>query len=285
MVSAQRAALALAQRAIPTFPCAPGAKRPLTPRGLHDASTDPRVINGWFRRAPDANIGIPMGFRSGLFAIDIDQHGADGHETLRALEQTLGALPETLAASTPSGGEHRYFRMPDRELRNTAGALGPGIDTRGEGGYVLCAPSIVDSRPYCWTVRAQPAALSGAWLEALTPRARPSAPVEPWTPRDDREQSRAVAWCTRALQEEARSLADAPAGTRNDRLWRAAAALGGLIHLGAIDAADVRRALAWACSQWPERTPHKDAATLENGIAFGRARPRQIHLGDDHRAA
>ncbi len=286
-----RTASALAAKGIPVFVCAPNAKNPLTPRGLHDASTDPEVIRGWERRYPDANLAVPTGLRSGLFVVDIDrQPERDGLQTLAALEPTLGALPVTLTATTPSGGGHLYFRAPAVALRNSAGKLGPGIDTRGEGGYVLVPPSYVVDRekgyegPYRWSVRAPVAELPAAWIEALAPAVRPSAHVLPWEPRNDDERTRADRWCVRALQDEARELAGTARGARNDRLWRAAAALGGLVHVGGIDAEDVRHALGWACAQWGERDARKDRDTLERGLAFGLQHPRRIDIGGDRAA-
>lgn len=284
MTDVFRTARRLAERGVPVFPCVANEKRPLTARGLHDASTNPAVISTWARRWPRANLAIPTGLRSGLFVVDVDRHKADGTQALAELERALGALPVTLIATTPSGGEHRYFRMPAQALRNSAGKLGPGLDTRGEGGYVLCAPSTINGGAYAWSVRAAPAELPSGWLEALLPPPRQEPPAERWTPVSEDEQTRAGAWCLRALQREARELAGTPPGARNDRLWRAAAALGGLLHVGTISAEDVRRALTWACSTWGERDARKDRGTLERGLAFGRAQPRRIQLGDDRAA-
>jgi hypothetical protein len=282
-ITVYRAALGYARRGIPVFPCRANRKEPATTHGFADASTEPAQIERWFRSSR-ANIGIPTGLRSGLFVLDIDRHSADGMRTIGGLEQTLGALPQTTTARTAGGGEHRYFRMPGVTLRNSAGKLGPGVDTRGEGGYVVAAPSAIDGVTYRYTVRVRPAELPQAWIDALTPRERPSEPIEPWAPQDDRERTRAAAWCVRALQDEARELAAAPPGTRNDRLWRAAAALGGLVHAGAITSDDVHQALTWACSTWGRRDARKDLDTIHRGLAFGLANPRQIHLGDDRAA-
>jgi hypothetical protein len=272
----------MAARGIPTFPCVPHEKRPLTTRGLHDASTDADLLAAWSRRWPRANLGMPTGLRSGLLVLDIDTKAADGFATLAELEQRFGALPRTLTATTPSGGEHRYFRAIDGSIRNAAGRIAgedaPGVDVRGEGGYVLVPPSQVAGRAYVWRVRVPIAALPARWLAALRPPQREQRQVGPWSPRNGRDQSRAATWCMRALRQEADKLAAAAPGTRSDRLWRAAAALGGLVHVGAFDASEVRRALEWAVSTWQSRTPRKDADTLERGLAFGLAHPRQVEL-------
>jgi hypothetical protein len=75
-------ALAFAARGCRVFPCIPrgtGRKRPLTPNGFHDASIDPAVIAGWWRRWPDALIGVSTGAASGFIVLDVDVKHADRH--------------------------------------------------------------------------------------------------------------------------------------------------------------------------------------------------------------
>jgi hypothetical protein len=132
-----RAALDYAARGWPVFPCKPGGKRPLTERGHLDATTDPSKITAWWNRWPDANIGVPTGERSGILALDVDQPAG-----LDELEREHGRLPATRTHSTGSGGMHLLFEYPDgEEVRNSAGKLAPGLDIRGEGGYIIAPPS------------------------------------------------------------------------------------------------------------------------------------------------
>src|SRR5260370_35369360 len=73
-VPLREAALAYARVGLPVFPLR--GKLPLVPHGLDDASVDAAVIKRWWRRWPDANIGIPTGPPSGWVALDIDpRHG------------------------------------------------------------------------------------------------------------------------------------------------------------------------------------------------------------------
>lgn len=138
-----RAALAYAGEGIPVFPCKPGGKQPLTPRGFKDATTDQSKITAWFNRWPNANIGIPTGERSGILALDVDNPAS-----LEILEAEHGELPATTTIRTGSGGLHYYFRYPAGEkISISAGKLGPGLDTRGEGGYVIAPPSVATG-PY-----------------------------------------------------------------------------------------------------------------------------------------
>ena len=69
-VSLAAAATMLADNGIPAFPCAPGQKHPLTPHGFHDASSDRGVVASWWKRWPEANIGIVKALsRSGLLIV------------------------------------------------------------------------------------------------------------------------------------------------------------------------------------------------------------------------
>jgi len=153
----KKAALAYADRGWPVFPvhsplpsgngctCKKGSncknigKHPRTKSGFKDATTDPTQIERWWRRWPDANIGIPTGKVSGLFVLDVDRKhgGLDSFEKLVALH----GRPKTLYSRTGSGGLHGVFRYPkNQEIRNATGIL-PGLDIRGEGGYILVPPS------------------------------------------------------------------------------------------------------------------------------------------------
>jgi Bifunctional DNA primase/polymerase, N-terminal/Primase C terminal 1 (PriCT-1) len=119
------------------FPCR--GKQPLTENGLLDATTDSARIEGWWRRWPEAGVAIRTGRESNLVVLDVD--GDDGAESLRRLECERDELPRTASVKTPSGGEHFYFRHPGGEIRNSAGKLGPGLDVRGDGGYVVAPPT------------------------------------------------------------------------------------------------------------------------------------------------
>ena len=143
------AALRLAASDRPVFPCQPGGKAPageLVPSGLKDATTDPGQLRKWFAALPSANLALRTGAVSRVVVLDVD--GDEGAESLRALEREFGALPATKSVKTPSGGSHFYFRHPGGQVRNSAGQLGERLDVRGDGGYVLVPPSVIDGRPY-----------------------------------------------------------------------------------------------------------------------------------------
>jgi hypothetical protein len=166
------AALDYAVRGLPVLPLEAGGKKPLNHGGLTDASTDPAVIAAWWHRWPDANVGVRTGTEAGVFVLDVDpRHG--GLRSLQALERKHGQLPRTAHVLTGSGGQHRWFRLSDRKVRNSAGQLGDGLDVRGDGGYVVVPPSVHESgNPYKWLRGVDQLADPPEWLFGDTDRRR-----------------------------------------------------------------------------------------------------------------
>ena len=146
-----KTALRFVERGIPIFPVAENGKIPLTTSGFKDATTDLHQIKRWARQFPAANIGIPTGSASGFVVIDLDRKGdVDGVKAFESLCHRLDIeIPDTYKIKTPSGGRHLFFGTKHAGLiRNSAGILGPGIDVRGEGGYVVAKGSVIDGKRY-----------------------------------------------------------------------------------------------------------------------------------------
>ncbi len=146
-----------ARDGVRVFPVNPKSKRPLIADWPNAATTDesasPRVVD----RVTHGDDRGCHGAGSGFWALDIDpKPGKDGFASLAALEAKHGARPQTFRATTPSGGEHYYFRYPEgARLRSRAGDIAPGIDTRGgradgsSTGYVSLPPSTrADGKSY-----------------------------------------------------------------------------------------------------------------------------------------
>jgi hypothetical protein len=133
----------------PVFPVKPGQKRPpLVKNGLLDATTDEDQIRDWWKKNPRANVAVRTGI--GCWVLDQDP---DGEETYARLVHEHGRLRDTLEAITPRQGRH-YFYLPPANAtiptRAPARDDWKGIDVRGEGGYVLVHPSIVNGKRYEW---------------------------------------------------------------------------------------------------------------------------------------
>lgn len=143
-------ALRYAADGIPVFPCRVNGKEPACPNGFKDATTNPEIINGWWSKE-DYNPAI-CPEDAGWAVIDPDcKHGKRGLETWDNLCREFGKQ-ETTCVRTPTGGRHFYFRG---SIASTTGTttrgLGLDVDTRGQGGYVLIPPSVIDGVEYQWT--------------------------------------------------------------------------------------------------------------------------------------
>lgn len=130
------AALKLAKAGLPIFPARASNKRPHVKGWPNVATTDEARLRAWWGKWPNAMPAIPTGERSGIAVLDIDiKDGKDGMATLRS----LGFGPATLSPvsiPTPTGGNHRYYRYAEG-LGSNAGKIGPGVDMRAAGGFVV----------------------------------------------------------------------------------------------------------------------------------------------------
>ncbi len=125
------------------------AKSPYTNRGYKDASRDEEQIRSWWRHFPNAMIGVPTGRENGIFVVDIDfRPGKDGEASFN--EFGVGD-PHTCQTITMSGGRHLIFTYPTgHNLGISNGKYGDGIDTRGNGGYIIWAGSATTEGAYSY---------------------------------------------------------------------------------------------------------------------------------------
>jgi Bifunctional DNA primase/polymerase, N-terminal/Protein of unknown function (DUF3987)/Primase C terminal 2 (PriCT-2) len=137
------AALIYAASGWPVFPCQPIDKSPYTTHGFKEATTDPKQIRRWWTVWPKAMIGVPMGSRSGVSAVDLDRKEADkdGVATWAKLTTEHGEEPQTLSSTTPSTGQHKIFHHVEGMRSLALNTLAPGIEIKGEGGYIIVPPS------------------------------------------------------------------------------------------------------------------------------------------------
>lgn len=315
MTTAERAqllnsALAYAEAGWPIFPLRPGTKRPAFPnhteatcdrsdRRCHDGHTgwEPRAtldterIEAAWRHRP-YGIAIACG-PAGLLVVDLDpaKHGQpSGADTLAVLEEQAGQqLPATWTVGTPRGGRHLYYRQPNnrRPLGNTAGRLGPGIDTRGAGGYVVAPPTITtgpDGGAYWLVDDHEPVDLPDWFSQLLTTPARPDRPHQ--IPGSDRRQLHTIASTDRASRYAARAIAGelhrisaAVEGQRNHTLFCAAIALGQLAATGLIDEHEAEQQLLDAASSHVAAgaySYHQARQTVTSGLRRGLTEPRRL---------
>jgi len=260
----EQAALAYARNGWAVFPLKPGEKVPAVKHGVKEATTDLEQVAAWWQKMPEANIGVACGEPSGIFVLDVD--GEEGQDSLVNLGH---GFPATLTASTPSGGFHFVFRhLPG--LGNTAGTVGPKLDTRGDGGYIVVAPSQVNGREYRWGGKQPPEQIPG-WLVTLVRKPLP----KPMRPIAAAERSQ---YAQRALTLACERVASAGEGMRNDTLNREGFSLGTLVGAGMLGLEDVRAHLAEAgvaCGL----TLREVNAVLDRAITDGAEHPRQVDNG------
>ena len=139
--------------------------------GYKDATTDLELIELWWQRWPQSNIGVSTGHQSNLVVIDLDyKNDISGIDTLRTLESKNSPLPPTLGVTTGSGGKHLYFEYPlgYTKILSSAGTVGPGVDVRADGGYVVAPPSKhASSNIYKWDVEDAPITSLPQWMVDL----------------------------------------------------------------------------------------------------------------------
>ncbi|NEA65396.1 bifunctional DNA primase/polymerase [Streptomyces sp. SID12488] len=263
-----RAALDAAARGWHVFPLRPGTKRP----ALHGeaacpgtgpcaaghrkweqrATTDPDRIRAAWSRAP-YNVGIATG-PSGLLVVDLDMPKLNGKNGKGSSDTPCGAttfgalceraghrVPDTYRVRTASGGSHLYLAAPlGVRLTNTAGTIGPLVDTRAAGGYVVAAGSTTPAGPYEALSDSVAAPVPEWLLSILEPAPKPvRAPSGPVAGQSGR-------YADVAFANEVHSVATAADGTRNATLLRAARALGRFIASGDLTRVRVEEALRGA---------------------------------------
>ena len=214
------AALDYAAKRLPVFPCVANGKEPAIARGFHAATTNPETIKPLLAQA-DRNIGIPTGSVSGFWVLDVD--GDNGEANLFALEAEHGRLPATREVITGGGGRHLWFKYTG-PIQSTTSRIAPGVDTRGDGGYVIVPPSIhASGRDLCTgpSIRrtSWPTHPSG-WCNWRA-RSQRSGRSRRFPSRRSRASGRAARdhptpTAHAALEREIETLAGAPAGTRNN---------------------------------------------------------------------
>ncbi|NBV20344.1 MAG: hypothetical protein EBS11_27750, partial [Janthinobacterium sp.] len=263
---------AAAALGIPCFPC--GAdKRPVIATGFKAASKDPAQIRAAFDRPGAELIGVPTGAASGWVVIDIDiRSDRDGSDWLR---ENAEALPPTRTHKTRSGGLHLIFLVPEGvEIRNSASRVAPGVDVRGEGGYVIVPPS----PGYSLADPTEPAEMPRWLIRACMPPEREQPP--PAAPQVAREHG-GTRYGLAALADECNAIRRAPFGQQETTLNAAGLKVGALVAGGEIEEGiAVAELLAAGRSMGSESgreawQPDEVEAKVRRAFKDGRNRPRK----------
>lgn len=276
-------------------------KSPRTSNGLKDATVNERIVKKWFdEKYPTALVGLPTGSALGAWVLDLDRHGErDGHIWLAEMEALHGPLPDTARVSTANSGTHLFFNHVEG-VRNKA-AIAPGVDCRGEAGYVIAAGSaMADGRRYEWIdAEGKPYEPIGfpefadapEWLLDLVLRKAEIEPARTAEPYQYRPANDAAPYVERALADEVAKLSATGKGSRGAQLNTSAFSLGQLVGAGVLSEEVAAAELYAACSSNGLVSTDGDKrvrSNIKRALGDGAKSPRQIpdrHFANDNTPA
>ncbi len=254
----------------------------LTCHGFHAATRDHPRITAMLERHPRGLLAIRTGHQSGLVVVDVDFTDPDDPQDIAW--QTIhghrdaGNLPPTLTAITGSGGHHYLYAHPGPHIKITSGAgkLGPKVDSKADGGYIVAAPSLHPRtrRPYRWAANHLPDPADMTDLPAaLLERLREHTPTPATPAQRDQAVRDTRRYAEGRLTGALTYLLDSPTGERNTRLHWAACRAGELVADGLIPELTAARAVEIA-GQALGLGDTEVRLTVASGLRAGRNRRR-----------
>lgn len=219
-------------------------KVPIPKEWQHKATTNEKTIRTWALTNKNCNWGLVTGAGSGVFVVDIDPK-AGGNESWEKLLKKH-KIPETVQCKTGSGGTHYYFKMPkNRDIRNSASKVGPGIDIRGNGGQVVIPPSI------------HPNGTVYEWVSGFSPSNVSVAKAPKW-----------LLTLLGTVQEEQTDVVigePMEKGTRNDQIFHQSLALA---RVGALQEVTVRSMMDWCKSSGEDIPEDEIRSTVDSAYKY-----------------
>lgn len=243
------------------IPLRPRDKRPLLPswKEYQERRATPDEIRSWVEQWPDMNLGLVTGRVSGVVAVDID--GPNGATWAEANLDKVA-----IQTTGKDYGFHVFFRQNGVQVKNAV-RITPEVDVRGDGGYVVIAPSIHPN---------------GKQYELHFGPGKTWADLPDWkgiAAEENRQEAEATQttgtrYGLAALKDEIKKLCAAEPGTQNDTLTRTAFSLGRLIGRGHLEHENVKAALLDAIQGWPNLDRHKSIDTIERSLRDGARSPK-----------
>ncbi|MFI6819778.1 bifunctional DNA primase/polymerase [Micromonospora sp. NPDC050187] len=240
----------------------------LTCHGFYAATTDPDRIAAIVNAVPTGQLALRTGAASDTVVVDVDPaHG--GRDTMNDLIGR-GWLPPTAYVATGSGGLHLYYQHPDDPVPCSQGkpgqGLGPGIDVKADGGYVVLPPSVHPrtGRPYRWAPGRNMEEMPPALVTACRPAPPAPLPVTPHAPISTRAAG-GISFPDRLLAAHLQAVADAPEGSRRTTLYGAVRGVARMVAADAISRDDAIAALTTA-GRAAEQTDRDIRAAIRGGF-------------------
>ena len=258
-------ALALAAKGFYIFPCIPNGKLPAIKDFPNKASRDPDQLQRWFADGK-CNLGISTssyGEGQALVVVDIDNKGEkQGDETLFSLELEGKTFPPSLEQITPNNGRHILYATPVA-LRQGVDVLGPGLDIRSRGGYILGPSSEIDGRSYRPVNSDAAVVTAPGWLVDHLGVGSPAPVHDNVTPNSIDG--------VRAVRRGELYLKTAPAGVQGSRNATAYKIVTRLKDLGCSEAQCVDLMLQWECA--PPLESEELNHVIRSAFKYGRDAP------------
>jgi hypothetical protein len=157
------------------IPLLPRSKKPcIRWKSFQTIAPTETQVREWWTKWPDANVGLITGVGTDLVVVDTDNQAAE-----EALQGIMGD-PAVTPTSRTAKGRHRLFRQTEPPLRSSV-RVQPGVDVRGEGGYIVAPPSVHPSgHVYAWELGPETslAPLPNSLLEFVSQRDEPRQAVD-----------------------------------------------------------------------------------------------------------
>ena len=255
---------------VPVF-AADAEKRPVYGLKWQEAaSRDPAAIRAMFARRGAVMIGMPTGVASGYSIIDVDVK--DGRQGDTWLSNNSSRIASTRTSSTRSGGVHLWY-LHAHGVRNSASRIAPGVDVRGDGGYVIVPPS----PGYSWAKDQEAAPMPG-WLIEAASKPDLEAVARNFRSPPPIYNDGGSAYGLRGLEDECEAIRTAAEGAKHATINKAAYSVGGLVAGG-----EIEQGVAWAalCDALDVILPacrDQNAArkTFDRAFREGMGRPRDV---------
>ncbi|WP_239404765.1 bifunctional DNA primase/polymerase [Frankia sp. Cj3] len=230
----------------------------LTCHGFYAATKDHTHIAAMLTAVPDGLLAVRTGTPSGLVVVDIDPHHGG------QLDRNL--MTPTATVATGGGGWHLYYTHPGHTVRSRPLPSRPGIDIKGDGGYVVTPPSVhpTTGHPYRWIGRRPVAEMPPTLIDAIRTPAPPTIRT-PLTEPTRRENRGAISNPAALIAATLAAVDRAPEGRRRTTLYGAARGLARLVDTGHLTPAAAVAALT-DCGQRNGQNPRQIHAAITGGF-------------------
>jgi putative DNA primase/helicase len=235
---------------------------------IAEATSDLAQLKQWAKQYPGCNWGMATGQVSGVFVADLD--GPEGEAWARAL-----ALPESLIISTGKGCQVYFLTPLNVSIKNSVGAIAPGVDIRGDGGYVVLPPSIhPNGKTYTYLNAVSPLVAPDWLVELLTQDQPSSAPPPPQGPRQPATEAE-KAYGVNIMKKACAEFAAVPAGKklRNHAANKLAYTIAGVVAAGWVGEAEAKAAIWEVTADYRAKDGNGAIKTLNSGLSKGALKP------------